>query len=300
MALMISKNLNSFQNLFIKLCSFWNDFGCVLIPPAQVEISSPLFHPNTFFGMISDSSVDTMYLQPHVASREADNIKFGIQNYTFLKFQIVMKSKILEPQKVFLNSLEHIGLDLKSNDIKFNNEDYENFIFRINTFGYKVLFNSVPIAKLYYVQNIGCHDFILPPLVILYDLDKILTILQDKSGVYDVSWNGVEGKEGVLYSELMLKSENENYEFVKDTATNEVILRQLNDFKTMVDILLKEKIIVPAYNGILKAKYCLDVLCLRNYIMYNDKLEHSRDLRNLVDLCCEEYLQKIKQDKVNE
>ncbi|MDD2839580.1 MAG: glycine--tRNA ligase subunit alpha [Rickettsiales bacterium] len=291
---MVLKDSNSFQNLFMKLCGFWNDFGCVLIPPAQTEISSPLFHPNTFFGMIGDDNIDTMYFQPHVASRESDNIKFNVQNYTFLKFQIVIKSEVLEPQKLFLNSLEHIGLDLKDSDIKFSNEDYENFIFRINAFGYKIFFNNILIAKLHYVQNVGYHDFASVPLIILYDLDKILMILQKKNDLYETSWNGLEGKEEISYSDLMLKSESENYEFVKNMATNEIILQELNDFKTMASILIKEKTIIPAYTSILKAKYCLDILCSRNYIMYNDKLDHSKDLRDLVDLCCEEYLQKLK------
>lgn len=294
---MISKDSNSFQNLLIKLYSFWNDFGCVMIPPAQTEISSPLFHPTTFFGMISDSNIDTMYFQPHTYSKEPNDIKFGVQNYTFLKFQIVIKSEVLEPQKLFLNSLEYIGLDLKNNDIKFNNEDYENFIFRINAFGYKIYFDSMLIGKLHYVQNIGYHDFASVPLIILYDLDKILTILQKKNDLYDVSWNGLENENKISYSNLMLQSESQNYDFVKDTATNEILLQELNNFKTTAQILLKENIIIPAYNNILKAKYCLDILSTRNYIMYNDKLDHSKDLRDLVDLCCEGYLEKLKRNK---
>ena len=294
---MVSKDSNSFQNLLMKLYTFWNDFGCLTIPPAQTEISSPLFHPTTFFGIITDDSIDTMCFQPHVYSKEPNSIRFGVQNYTFLKFQVVIKSEVMEPQKLFLDSLKYIGLELKNNDVKFSNEDYENFIFRINTFGYKILFNNVAIGKLHYIQNIGYHDFASVPLVIVYDLDKILTILQNKNDLYDVSWNGFEDENKISYSSLMLQSETQNYDFIKDTATNEIILQELNNFKTTAQILLNENIIIPAYNNILKAKYCLDILSTRNYVMYNDKLDHSKDLRDLVDLCCEQYLRKLKKDK---
>jgi len=291
---MVSKDSSSFQNLLIKLCNFWGDFGCVLIPPAQTEISSPLFHPNTFFGMINDGNIDTMYFQPHVYSKELNSIKFGVQNYTFLKFQIVIKSKVLEPQKLFLDSLEYIGLDLKNNDIRFSNENYENFIFRINAFGYKILFNNIVIAKLHYIQNVGYRDFASVPLIILYDLDKILMILQKKNNLYDVSWNGLGSKNKIPYSNLMLKQESEYSEFIKNTTTNEMILQELNNFENIASMLLKENIVIPAYNNILKAKNCLDILCSKNYIMYNERLDYNKDLRDLVDLCCEQYLQKIK------
>ncbi|HSQ97732.1 MAG TPA: glycine--tRNA ligase subunit alpha [Rickettsiales bacterium] len=285
-----SKDYNSFQKILTKLYGFWDNFGCVLIPPSQTEISSPLFHPTTFFGMIEDNNIDTMYFQPHVASKEFDNDKFGIQNYTFLKFQVVLKSKVLNPQQLFLNSLEYIGLNLKDNDIRFINENYENFIFRFNAFGYRILFNNVSIAKLHYVQNIGYHDFTCVPTIITFDLDKILTILQNNNNLWDISWNGSKEKDEILYSDIMYKSELENHEFIKDSTTNEIILKQLINFKDIAIKLLDKKIIIPAYINILKAKYCLDILCLRDYIMYDAKLDYSKSLRELVDLCCENYL----------
>jgi glycyl-tRNA synthetase alpha chain len=292
---MVLKEFNNFQNIFTKLCNFWNDFGCVVIPPAQTEISSPLFHPTIFFGMIRDSDIDMMYFQPHVASKESNNISFDTQNYTFLKFQVVVKSEVINPQKLILDSLEYIGFDLKGEDLRFSNENYENFIFRINAYGYRILFNNISIAKLHYVQSVGTHNFDSIPLVIMYDLDKILMVLQNITNLCNTFWNYKNGKQ-VLYSDLTPMFENENYEFIKDTSTNEIILQQFNNFGSMASNLLKEKIIIPAFISILKAKYCLDILNMRNYIMYNDKLNHNKALRTLVDLCCSEYLLKIKKD----
>lgn len=296
---MVLKDSNSFQSLLTKLYIFWNDFGCSLIPPAQTEISSPLFHPTTFFGMIGDENVNLMYFQPHVASKEFDNLKFSIQNYTFLKFQVVIKSKVSDLQKLFLDSLEHIGLNLKNSDLRFVNEDYENFIFRINAYGFRILFNNVSIAKVHYVQSVGCHSFANVPMIVVYDLDKILTILQNNTNLWKISWNGLEKNDSVLYSDIMSLSEIENHEFIKDTTTNDIFLQQLNLYKIMALRLLEQRIVIPAYISILKAKYCLDILCLRNYVMYNDKIDHSKSLRELVDLCCENYLQE-KKGKINE
>lgn len=286
-----------FQGILNKLYEFWLNFGCLAIPSAQTEISSPIFHPVSFFNLITDKNINLMYLQPHVASREFDNMRFGFQNYTFLKFQVVIKNRLENPQKIVLDSLNYLGLNTKKNNVVFKNEDYENFIFRFNTCGYKTLFNGVSVVKFHYVQNIGSHNFENTPIIILYNIDKILTILQNKNNLWDTKWGKNSENQDVFYSDLMLNSEKENYDFVKNKTTNNILLEQLKNFKIMAQELIDNDIIVPAYTTVLKAKYCLDILCLRNFIMYNDKLDHSKALRNIVDLCCEKYLLKYFKEK---
>ncbi len=278
-----------FQEILIKLCNFWNNFGCTLIPPAQTEISSPLFHPSTFFNMIGDNNIDFMYFQPHVASMDNKGVKYNMQNYSLLKFQVVLKSEIKMPQKVFLDSLAFLGLDHRNNDIMFENVVFDNFIFRLNAVGHRVFFNSASIAKIYYVQNIGCCGSEYIPITISYDIDKILTVMQGCDNIWDVSWNGKSNEDKILYNDVMFFSEKENYDFIANDSTNEVIFKELENFKDMAVNLIENGIILPAYISILKAKYCLDILSIRNYMTYNSKMSYNKILRDLVDLCCEKY-----------
>ncbi len=279
----------SFREILIKLCDFWNNFGCTLIPPAQTEISSPLFHPNSFFGMIDDNNIDTMYFQPHVASMDSKGVRYNMQNYSLLKFQVVLKSEVKMPQKIFLDSLLSLGLNHRNNDIVFENVVFDNFIFRLNAVGYQVFFNSTSIAKIYYIQNIGCCDSGYIPITISYDIDKILTVMQGCDNIWDVSWNGRSGEDKISYNDVMFFSEKENYDFIVSDSTNEVIFRELENYKDMAVNLIENGIILPAYISILKAKYCLDILNIRNYITYNNKISYNKILRDLVDLCCEKY-----------
>lgn len=284
------KKNNGFQAVLIRLCEFWEKHGCILIPPTQTEISVPLFHQNSFFGMASDKKFSTMYLQSHVASREFKDIKNNIQNYNFLNFQVLLKDKIEMPQQLFLESLSYLGFELKDNDILFKNESFENFIFRINADGYRVYLNGNSIAKIHYIQNIGNFICDTVPIAIIYDLDKILMLLQNVTNLWDVSFSGISNDSKVLYGDLMFMTEKQNYDFVLDETNNNILFNEFENFKDLASNLLDKKIVIPAYTAILKAKYYLDILNLRGFILHNDKISYNKILRNLVDRCCEEYI----------
>lgn len=287
----------SFQDIFTKLCDFWRSLGCTFIPPAQTEISSPLFHPSAFFNMITGNGIDIMYFQPNVASSVDNDMKYNIQNYSLLKFQVILNSSLEMPQETFLKSLSFLGLNYKNANITFENNNFDNFIFRLNASGYKVCFNGTPIARIYYIQNIGSVNSSFHPLTILYDLDKILTIVQDCPNIWDISWNGGVEKKEISYADIMLFSEKGNYDFVTDESSNEIIFKGLEGYKEMAEKMLDNNIITPAYIFILKAKYCLDLLNLKNYVSHNSKMAYNRILRELVDLCCEKY-NEIKINKI--
>ena len=81
---------NSFFSILTTLTKFWNNFGCILIPPAQTEISFPIFHPNVFFSILGDNKdFDIMYFQPYNLSKKSWDNRHNIQSYSFLKFQII-------------------------------------------------------------------------------------------------------------------------------------------------------------------------------------------------------------------
>ena len=73
---------NSFFSILTTLTKFWNNFGCILIPPAQTEISFPIFHPNVFFSILGDNKdFDIMYFQPYNLSKKSWDNRHNIQSY---------------------------------------------------------------------------------------------------------------------------------------------------------------------------------------------------------------------------
>ncbi len=283
------KNNVNFHCILTKLFDFWGKFNCILVPPCQTEISSAIFHPNSFFGIIGDAKYNIMYFQPQFPI-QSKNIKYNTQNAGFLKFQVVLKSNIDMPQQLFLDSLRSLGFDLLNTNIFFENDYFENFAFRMTANGYMIYFNGIYIAKMHYVQNIGCCDFNLVPLYISYDLDKILMLLQGENDIWSISWNGCDDANKILYRDVMFETDRDNCKFISNDTTNEIIFNEFENCKNIALKLLDSNTVISAYIFILKAKYCLDILNFRNYITFNNRINYNTILRDLIDRCCKEYI----------
>ena len=70
-------NCYNFQNILNKLYEFWTDFNCLAIPSAQTEISSPIFHPVSFFNLIRDKNIQV--IEGGIEQAEKDGIKVIIK-----------------------------------------------------------------------------------------------------------------------------------------------------------------------------------------------------------------------------
>ncbi len=276
----MSKLDNGFFSIVSKLTLFWNKIGCSLIPSAQTEISSPILHPNVFFGMHDNSkNFDLMYLQPNVLSKEIRDSRNLSKNYSFLRFQTILKSNINNPQNLFLDSLKEVGFDLTNNDISFRNESFDSFVFSVKADGYRVYLDETPIAIFYYLESIGdsCYDNI--PVIISYNLDNITLLLQDSHSVWDINWD-----KNIPYSNIMLDIEDDNYNFIKNNSTNKDLLDFFDIHIKMANKLLSKNTPISAYIYALKAKYCLDILNYRGHITYKNKINYNKIIKEVVDL----------------
>lgn len=279
------KKYISFQDLVVKLIEFWSDLGCLLIPPADVEIPSILFHPVAFFNGIEDKFADFMYIQSGTVNDIVSPNTIS-KNKNFLKFQVVVRSEIKMPQKVLLDSLLGLGFLSENNDFEFKNVEIENNIFRTSVDGYRLIFNSMEIATMGYVQSLGNTTNTLIPLVITYNLEKLMTILQGENDVENISLNGLDDGNKISYKEIFGELGRGAEEFVDDGSTSELIFGEFNALKEIAARLLERNLIVPAYVNILKANYYFNILVHRNFISNNNRISYEKELRTLVDVCC--------------
>ena len=95
----MSKNLSNskkadalnFQELIIKLQSFWSAQGCTILQPLDIEVGAGTFHPATFLRAIGPENWHTAYVQP---CRRPTDGRYGenpnrLQHY--YQFQVALK-----------------------------------------------------------------------------------------------------------------------------------------------------------------------------------------------------------------
>ena len=116
----------NFQQLILRLQDYWGQQGCALLQPYDMEVGAGTSHTATFLRALGPEPWKAGYVQP---SRRPKDGRYGhnpnrLQHY--YQYQVVLKPAPANILELYLGSLEAVGFDLKANDIRFVEDDWEN------------------------------------------------------------------------------------------------------------------------------------------------------------------------------
>ncbi len=120
-----SSNPLTFQELILRLQTFWAERGCVLQQPYDVEVGAGTMAPETFLRVLGPQPYKVAYVQP--SRRPADG-RYGENPNRLFKhtqLQVILKPPPENVQELYLESLGAIGIDLRQHDIKFEEDNWE-------------------------------------------------------------------------------------------------------------------------------------------------------------------------------
>lgn len=187
---MTSPNPNSptFQELILRLQTFWADRGCVLQQPYDVEVGAGTMAPETFLRVLGPQPYKVAYIQP--SRRPADG-RYGENPnrlYKHTQLQVILKPPPENVQALYLESLSAIGIDLRQHDIKFEEDNWEAPTLSAWGVGWQVMLDGLEITQFTYFQQCGGLDLDPISAELTYGLERIAAFLQDKDSVYDIVW----------------------------------------------------------------------------------------------------------------
>src|SRR5437667_319849 len=108
----------TFQELILRLQTFWAERGCVLQQPYDVEVGAGTMAPETFLRVLGPKPYKVAYVQP--SRRPADG-RYGENPnrlYKHRQLQVILKPPPENVQDLYLESLGAMGIDLRQHDIK--------------------------------------------------------------------------------------------------------------------------------------------------------------------------------------
>jgi glycyl-tRNA synthetase alpha chain len=198
---------HTFQELILKLQTFWAERGCVLQQPYDLEVGAGTMAPETFLRVLGPRRYRTAYVQP--SRRPADG-RYGENPnrlYKHNQLQVILKPPPDDVQELYLKSLEAIGIDLRQHDIKFEEDNWEAPTLGAWGIGWQVMLDGLEITQFTYFQQCGGIDLDPISAELTYGLERLAAFLQDVDSIYDIVWSrGAEGKP-VTYGEVRLAEE---------------------------------------------------------------------------------------------
>ena len=104
----------TFQQIILKLQTYWDAQGCALLQPYDMEVGAGTSHTATFLRALGPEPWKAAYVQP---SRRPKDGRYGenpnrLQHY--YQYQVVLKPAPANILELYLGSLEALGFDLKS------------------------------------------------------------------------------------------------------------------------------------------------------------------------------------------
>jgi glycyl-tRNA synthetase alpha chain len=178
----------TFQELILRLQTFWAERGCVLQQPYDIEVGAGTMAPETFLRVLGPKSYKVAYVQP--SRRPADGRYGENPNRLFkhMQLQVILKPPPENVQELYLESLGAMGIDLRQHDIKFEEDNWESPTLGAWGIGWQVMLDGLEITQFTYFQQCGGVDLDPISAELTYGLERIASFLQDKDSIYDIVW----------------------------------------------------------------------------------------------------------------
>jgi len=276
----------TFQEIILKLQNYWADYGCVIWQPYDLEKGAGTFNPATFLRALGPEPWKCAYVEP--SRRPADG-RYGenpnrLQHY--YQFQVIIKPAPDDSQDIYLNSLRFLGIDLVKHDVRFVEDDWESPTLGATGLGWEVWLDGMEVTQFTYFQQAGGLELEPITLELTYGLERIAMFIQAKESVFDLEW-----VKGYTYGDIHRQDEVQfsTYNFkVADTA---MLFQLFDTYEKECQKLLKEDLVLPAYDYVLKCSHTFNLLDARGAIGVTQRTGYIGRVRNLARRCAENYVQ---------
>ena len=302
----------TFQQIILKLQSYWDAQGCALLQPYDMEVGAGTSHTATFLRALGPEPWKCAYVQP---SRRPKDGRYGenpnrLQHY--YQYQVVLKpapSNILE---LYLGSLEALGFDLKQNDIRFVEDDWENPTLGAWGLGWEVWLNGMEVTQFTYFQQVGGIDCRPITGEITYGLERLAMYLQGVDNVYNLVWTDTGSAPGrsqadpapaggskphavgerggnIFYGDVYLQNEKEQSAYNFEHSDAEFLFVAFSAYEKQAKHLIEVQLALPAYEQVLKAAHSFNLLDARGAISVTERAAYIGRIRNLARAVAQSY-----------
>lgn len=275
----------SFQDLILTLQRYWSDQGCAILQPYDMEVGAGTSHTATFLRSIGPEPWHAAYVQP---SRRPKDGRYGenpnrLQHY--YQYQVVLKPAPANILDLYLGSLTALGFDLKSNDVRFVEDNWENPTLGCWGLGWEVWMNGMEVTQFTYFQEVG--GIPCKPITgeITYGLERLAMYLQGVDSVYKLKWT-----DSLNYGDVFHQNEVEQSAYNLEHSDVDFLLQAFGAHEKQSKFLMEKQLALPAYEQLLKAAHTFNLLDARGAISVTERAAYIGRIRNLARTVAQSYL----------
>ncbi len=274
----------TFQQIILRLQDYWDRQGCALLQPYDMEVGAGTSHTATFLRAIGPEPWKAAYVQP---SRRPSDGRYGAnpnRGQHYYQYQVVMKPAPVNILDLYLGSLESLGFDLKQNDIRLVEDDWENPTLGAWGLGWEVCLNGMEVTQFTYFQQVGGMNCMPVTGEITYGLERLAMYLQGVASMYELQWT-----QDLRYGDVFHQNEVEQSAYNFEHSDVDFLFTAFAAHERQALHLVQLQLPLPAYEQTLKSAHTFNLLDARGAISVTERAAYIGRIRTLAKAVAQSY-----------
>ena len=280
------KSLN-FQEVILKLQGFWAGKNCLIWQPYNIQVGAGTMNPATFLRVLGPEPWNVAYVEPSIRPADGRYGENPNRLQQFYQFQVILKPDPGNPQEIYLQSLAALGVDLRKNDVRFVEDNWESPALGAWGLGWEVWLNGMEITQFTYFQQAGGFELPIPSVEITYGVERILMALQKVSHFKNIRW-----VDEVSYGDIFLQNEREYSAYNFEVAQVDRLRQMYELFEAEARTALAAGLVLPSHDYVLKCSHAFNVLDARGAVGVTERANFFARMRGLARQVAEAYLKE--------
>lgn len=280
----------TFQEVILRLQQFWTERGCLLWQPYSEKVGAGTMNPATVLRVLGPEPWNVAYVEP---SYRPDDGRYGEnpnRMQMHIQFQVILKPDPGNPQELYLQSLEALGIRREEHDIRFVEDNWESPALGAWGLGWEVWLDGLEITQFTYFQQAGGMTLEPPAVEITYGLERITMFLQRVRSVWEIDWDGVH-----TYGDALLSPEIEHCRYDFELADIDALRRMYDLFEEEARRCLEAGLVIPAHDYILRCSHTFNLLDSRGAVGVTERALFFRRMRELSRQVAQAYVSQREQ-----
>ena len=277
----------TFQEIILALEKFWADHGCIIQQPCDIEVGAGTFNSATFLRCLGPEPWRVAYVEPVRRPTDGRYAENPFRVGAYYQYQVILKPAPENVLPLYLESLYHLGISPRKNDMRFVEDDWESPTLGASGLGWEVWWNGAEVTQFTYFQQMGSID--LDPICaeITYGLERIALYLQDVDDFFEIRWN-----EHLNYGDVHRQSEVEYSTYNFEHANVDMLFELFSTYEKETHACLDAGLVLPATDHVLKCSHTFNMLDARGVISVTERVSYIERVRRLAQRIARAYVKQ--------
>lgn len=196
----------TFYGLVTRLNEYWSKQGCSILQPYDTEVGAGTMHPATILGSLGPDEWNVAYVQPSRRPADGRYTRNPMRSQRYYQYQVILKPSPDDVVDLYLGSLNAIGFDVKKDDIRLVEDDWESPSVGASGVGWEIWLNGTEISQFTFFQQMGGIECNPVCAELTYGPERLALMLNNQNSF----WDGLMWDDNTSYRRVDYMQEMQN------------------------------------------------------------------------------------------